>query len=84
MLRHLVYNSCMIKLRFPDDESRRQALGYLAGRFSFKVFKDGPTLVPEAALASLAGEGIHFTVEGPASYDEIVSTVRDTVAAKVQ
>jgi hypothetical protein len=75
---------CMIKLRFPDEQAQRKALGFLTGRFPYKAFKDGPTLVPEDALASLAGEGILFSVDGPASYDEIVSTVRVTAAAKVQ
>ena len=57
----------MICIRFPDAASERQALGYLAGRFSFKSSASGETLVPEEALHALAREGIRFAVEGPAS-----------------
>ncbi|HKB37651.1 MAG TPA: hypothetical protein VKD72_14485 [Gemmataceae bacterium] len=54
----------MILIRFPDAASERRALGYLAGRFSFKSWASGETLVPEAALSALAVEGIRFAVEG--------------------
>jgi hypothetical protein len=62
----------------------RRALGYLAGRFSCKSFSDGKTLVPEAALAALAREGISFIVEGRATYAERIPGVRDSSAADVQ
>lgn len=58
---------CMILIRFPDAETERRALGFLAGRFSFKSWDSGETLVPESALAHLAREGIQFQVQGPAS-----------------
>lgn len=45
----------MIRLRFPTPEAERRALGYLAGRFSFKTYATGETLVPAAALPFLAG-----------------------------
>ena len=66
----------MIRIRFPDVESERKALGFLAGRFSFKSCEEGYTLVPESALSRLAVEGISFTVEGPAPYEQNVSTRR--------
>jgi len=56
----------MILVRFPNSESERRALGFLAGRFSFKTWATREALVPENALAFLATEGISFTVEGPA------------------
>ncbi len=74
----------MVKVRFPNSDSERKALGYLAGRFPFKTFAEGHTLVPEAALSNLAMEGISFTVEGRAAYEHVVSTVRDTAAPVVQ
>jgi hypothetical protein len=74
----------MIKVRFPNSESERKALGYLAGRFPFKTFADGYTLVPESALSRLALEGISFTVEGRAAYHHLVSQIRDTAAPAVQ
>jgi len=48
----------MISIRFPDAEAKRRALGYLAGRFSFKSWATGEMLVPESALPALAVEGI--------------------------
>ena len=58
----------MIIIRFTDTAAERKGLGFLARRFSFKTWASGETLVPEAALASLAVEGIPFVVEGPATY----------------
>jgi hypothetical protein len=66
----------MIKIRFPNADSERKAIGYLAGRFSFNTFADGCTLVPESALSRLALERISFTVEGPATYEHVVPKVR--------
>lgn len=74
----------MIRIRFPDPVVERQALGYLAGRFAFRTWANGETLVPEAALSALAVEGISFVVEGPASYERILPTVRDSAAPAVQ
>ena len=56
----------MILVRFPNGESERRALGFLAGRFSFRTWATGEALVPEIALAFLATEGIPFSVEGRA------------------
>ncbi len=57
----------MIRIRFPDIDAKRRALGRLAGRFPFKSWAGGEMLVPEAALAFLAVEGVSFLVEGPAT-----------------
>jgi hypothetical protein len=57
----------MIVIRFPDSESKVRALGFLAGRFSFKSWATGQMAVPEGALAHLAMEGIPFDVEGRAA-----------------
>ena len=73
----------MIRIRFPDPTSERRALGYLAGRFSFKSWADGVTLVPEQALAALAREGIPFIADGPATYEQIVSSIRSATASVV-
>ena len=73
----------MIMIRFDDLESKRRALGFLAGRFSFKSWSSGEMAVPETALAHLATEGIRFTVEGPANYERLVSAVRDPAAPTV-
>jgi hypothetical protein len=57
----------MITIRFPDAGAEHRALGYLAGRFSFKSFATGEMIVPPEALPALALEGIPFHVEGPAT-----------------
>ncbi len=74
----------MIQIRFASREAQRKAMGWLPGRFSFKSWPDGRMLVPEQALPLMALEGMSFTVEGPATYEQIVPSVRDTAAATVQ
>jgi hypothetical protein len=59
----------MIRIRFPDAAVERRALGFLAGRFSFRSWANGETLVPPTALASLALEGIPFTVVSEATIE---------------
>jgi hypothetical protein len=73
----------MVLIRFPDQAAKRGALAYLAGRFSFKSWATGEMLVPEAALAELAVEGIHFSVEGPPKYDQRVPAIRNSPATAV-
>ena len=73
----------MILIRFPNPESKRAALSGLAGRFSFKSYATGEMVVPEDALAFLAVEGIGFTVEGPATYEQNGSAVRGSPAPAV-
>jgi hypothetical protein len=73
----------MVIIRFADDAAERRGLGYLAGRFSFKSWVSGETMVPAAALSHLAIEGISFTVVGPATYDKFAPTVRDPATPAV-
>lgn len=73
----------MIRIRFTDDAAKRRALGYLAGRYSFKSWSTGEMLVPEQALSALAVEGISYVVEGPASYEQIIQAVRNPPASAV-
>lgn len=74
----------MIIIRFPNPETKGRALGYLAGRFDFKSWATGEILVSETVLPHLAAEGIEFTSEGPATYDRILSSLRDPSAAGIQ
>lgn len=69
----------MIRIRFSDIDLKRRALGALAGRFSFKSWATGEMVVPEAALPFLAVEGIAFTVEGPATYEQNAPPLRGAV-----
>ena len=73
----------MIRIRFDDAATEQRALGFLAGRFSFKSWANGETLVPSAALASLALAGIRFSTVGPPTYEQFAPTVRDPVAPAV-
>jgi hypothetical protein len=73
----------MIRIRFTDDAAKCRALGFLAGRFSFKSWATGEMLVPEFALPALAREGISFLVEGPATYEQLISAVRNPPATAV-
>ena len=73
----------MIRIRFTDPESERRGLAYLAGRFSFKTWANGNTVVPESALRALAVEGIPFKVEGPATYEQIIPSLRNPPAPAV-
>ena len=70
----------MIRIRFPNTESKRSALGQLAGRFSFRSWASGEMLVPEDALPFLAVQGIPFAVEGPATYEQNGSALRGVTA----
>jgi hypothetical protein len=72
----------MIIIRFPDEKSKKRALGYLPGRFSFKTWANGEMMVPENALPFLAVEAISFSVEGPATYDRL-TPLRNPAAVAV-
>jgi len=59
----------MVVITFPDSDTQKKALGFLLGRFSGKVLKNGEHIVPEAALEALAERGLTFTVkEKPNQY----------------
>ena len=73
----------MIRIRFTDEASKRRALGYLGGRFSFKSWATGEMMVPDYALSPMAREGISFTVEGPATYEQIIQAMRVPPASAV-
>ena len=40
-----------VRIRFNDSDTETEALGFLAGRFSFRSRETGETLVPETASA---------------------------------
>lgn len=72
----------MIVIRFPDVDTERKALGKLVGRFTFKTWANGETMVPHMALSFLATENITFTVLGPAEYERLAS-LRNPAAVAV-
>jgi len=63
----------MIIVRFPDEKSKRRALEFLIGRFNGHTWATGEMAVPEEALGPMARDGISFIVEGPATYERILS-----------
>jgi hypothetical protein len=63
----------MIIIRFDNEAAKRTALGFVAGRFSFKSWASGEMMLPKEALSLLAEEEIRFTVEGPATYERLAS-----------
>jgi hypothetical protein len=74
----------MIVITFPDKQTQKKALGFLLGRFSGKVLKNGEHIVPEAALAALADQSIPFTVHGKASYEKQIAALRSAATGAVQ
>ena len=72
----------MTIIRFPNEKEESSALGFLAGRVSFRSFDTGETYVPASALALLANKGFTFTVVGVTDYENITK-VRGVVADAV-
>ena len=70
----------MVVITFQESATRKKALGFLFGRFSGKAMKTGELIVPEAALAALADQGISFTVQGKASYEQQIAAIRSVAA----
>ena len=76
-----LYCSGMVILRFDSENEERQALGWLAGRFSFKTWDNGDLMVHETVLPYLAREGISFRVQGQATYEHFRPAIRDSAPA---
>jgi hypothetical protein len=72
----------VIIIGFNDSAAQKRAIGFLIGRFPGHSWASGEMAVPEEALASMAREGILFSVEGPATNERILS-LRDSLAAGV-
>jgi predicted N-acetyltransferase YhbS len=70
-----------VRIRFNDSDMETLALGYLAGRFSFRTWETGETLVPEAALAALTKKGYSYIVLGPPTYAQTVPPALRTSSA---
>ena len=73
----------MIIIRFIEPAAERRALGFLAGKFSFKSWASGEMMVPPKALAYLAVEGISFFVVGPATDEQLTATVGNPTGSTV-
>jgi hypothetical protein len=63
----------MVIITFPDKETQKKALAFLLGRFAGTVLKSGEHIVPEEALAALAGRNLVFTVRGKADAKEVAA-----------
>ena len=72
----LNFDAGMMVICFSDNGAERRALGLLAGWFSFTAYADGELVVPAAALAFLAAEGLTFEVKGRAMYEQMAPPLR--------
>ena len=75
--------AAMVIVRFEDTEIEKRALGFMAGRFSFRSWSTGEFLVSEDVLPYLAREGLRFTLEGPARYEQNLPALRTAAPAAV-
>lgn len=76
--RSKAYGSAVVIVRFENPETEKRALGWLAGRFSFKTWANGDLMIHETVLPFLAREGIAFSVKGPATYEHFAPALRNT------
>jgi hypothetical protein len=83
-LTEIVKGVEMVTTKFPDRETEKRGLGFLLGRFSGRVLRNGEHIVPEAALAALAHENIPFTVKGTTTYKEELAAIRGDAASSIQ
>jgi hypothetical protein len=74
----------LVRIRFSDSDTETEALGFLAGRFSFRSWENGETLVPESALAALALEGFSYVVLGMPTYAQSIPAIRTSAANQLQ
>ena len=74
----------MVVITFADEDTRERGIGFLLGRFPARFLRSGENVVPEAALAALAHEGICFTVKGPATYDHYVAAFRAAASTQAE
>jgi hypothetical protein len=65
----------MVIVQFDSVNQERRALGWLAGRFSFKTWANGNLMLHETVLPYLAREGIAFKVQERATYEHFRPTV---------
>ena len=70
----------MVTIQFADRDAEKRALAFLIGRFSGRVLSSGEHLVPEAALEALADQGVPFTVQGKATYEQQLAALRGITA----
>jgi len=73
----------MVIVRFDSEDEERRALGWLAGRFSFKTWANGDLMLHEAVLPYLAREGIAFKVQGQATYEHFQPAIRNSTPTPV-
>jgi len=73
----------MVILHIEDAEMEEKALGFLAGRYSFKTWDNRDLMLPEPALGELAAQGISFRSKGPATYEHFLAPLRNSLALTV-
>lgn len=78
-----MYNVLMVVIKFSDPQIEKKGIGFLSRRFVLTTWATGETVVPEAALAALATEGISFTVKGRAAHGQRIPAIRNPDSAAV-
>jgi len=71
----------MVSIKFADRQTKRRAIGFLAGRFWARVLGSGELIVPDPALEALAAENFSFTVLGKATYEQMASFRGDAASS---
>lgn len=66
----------MVVIKFPDTQTQDRAVGFLASRFSGRLFRSGEVIIPEAAMNALVHENFSFTVIGKATYEQMAPLPR--------
>jgi hypothetical protein len=73
----------MVTIKFPDQETQDEAVGFLASHFSGRLLRSGEVIVPEEALVALANENFSFTVIGKTTSEQMAA-FRGDAAHEVQ
>ena len=71
------------KIQFETREARVQAVRGLMKRAKVVALRDGVFIVPEPALDWLTSQQIPYTVLQPLNQDDVIQTLRNTLAHPV-
>src|SRR5712692_6399507 len=82
-IKHESGKSFMVTIRFPNRNTRSEALGFLMSHFYGRAFRSGEVIVPQEALAALAAENFTFTVVGKAAHDQMAA-IRSHASPSIQ
>jgi len=73
----------MVKIRFPDEESRTQGFYELMKRVRVVALPEREYLLAESSLQILDDHGISYSIIDRCSLDHALKTLRDTAASPI-